>query len=69
MTVNTVTFQNALISVTDLLIQTVTAIISNVKNPYPAITTGQFLGYIGTDRALPNGGSSISLIAGNIINK
>jgi hypothetical protein len=50
-----------------LYIQTASAIITNVRNPYPAITTGQFIGYIGSDQAFPNGGASINLVAGNLI--
>jgi hypothetical protein len=52
--------------VTDLFIQSVKAVISNIKNPYPAITTGQFVGYVGIDMAFPNGGASITLTAGTV---
>lgn len=41
---------------------------SNIINPYPALQTGQFIGYIGSDVATPNGGASVQLTPGISMN-
>lgn len=47
----------------NFFIRQVTVIYGNIKNPSPALRTGSFTGYIGTDVAVSSGGTAIDLQA------
>lgn len=50
---NTVRFDGVFTGVSNLYVGIVQLMVGNIKNPSPAIYTGTFTGYIGSDYAVP----------------